>query len=80
MPFSKIIGKGEVAGMQFVTIASLYFNFDEWCSLQVMTPSCWHLRDFKFLSSAIHKSSNSRFYSEDQFNRRRAYRTFHIPS
>ena len=44
-----------------------------------MTPSCSHLRDFIFLSGAVQKSNNSRFYTEDEFNRRRAYRTLHIP-
>ena len=45
-----------------------------------MTPTCSHLRDFIFLSSAVHKSNNSRFYTEDDVNRRRAYRTLDIPS
>ena len=44
-----------------------------------MTPSCSHLRDFIFLSSAVHKSNNRRFYTEEEFYRRRAYRTLHIP-
>ena len=33
-----------------------------------------------YLSDESKKLANSRFYTEDEFNRRRAHRTFHILS
>ena len=45
-----------------------------------MTPSCSHLRGFIFLSSAVHKSNNSRFYTEDELIVHYTYRVKSLSS